>query len=137
MYENLMAISNVLFEIWPFLLLASLYRLLLFSIDFSFFFMVFNNVAYHTLRSTTFLLFDLGYWYLAFLFIILFEFTVHGYFLPLTLTFHPKVKLLTVIWKYCILLITFFLLGLNFIFLVYGQIKPRLLPYATICDLDL
>jgi len=50
------------FEIWPFYILASLLTLLLFSIDFSFFFLVFNNVAYRTLRSTTFLLlFLIGY----------------------------------------------------------------------------
>ena len=37
-----MAISKVLFEIWSFYILASLQTLLLFSIDFSFFFLVFK-----------------------------------------------------------------------------------------------
>jgi hypothetical protein len=79
----------------------------LFSIDFSFFFWVFTNVAYRNLRSTTSLLFDFILIF-GMLFINLFEFTFQGYILPVTLTFDPKVQILTV----------------N-------------LPYAIICDLDL
>ena len=109
----------------------------LFLIDFPFFFLVFNNVAYHTLRSTTFLLFDLSYWYLVFLFINLFEFTVHGYVLPVTLTFEPMVKLLFVIWKYCILLITFFSLGLDFNIWHVPRLNQVNWSYAIMCDLDL
>ena len=69
----------------------------------SFFFLVFNNIGYRTLRSTTFLLFDLDYWYLACIFINLSDLNVHGNFAHVTLTFNPKVKLLTVIWNYCVL----------------------------------
>jgi hypothetical protein len=62
--ENFVAISKVLFEIWPFYI--SLITNLAFV--FHWFFILFlglNNIAYCTLRSTTFLLFDLGHWYLA------------------------------------------------------------------------
>jgi hypothetical protein len=65
---------------------------------FHWFFILFrglNNIAYYTLRSTTFLLFDLGHWYLASIFINLSDLTVNGNFAPVTLTFDHKVKLLT------------------------------------------
>ena len=117
--KNCMALSKVLFEIWPFIYKPH-YKLRFFSIDFSFLLLVFHIVAYHTLRSTTFLLFELGYSYLACIFINLFEFTVHGIFVPVTLTVDPNVKLLTVIWKYCVLFIIVLSLGSDFKFLVLG-----------------
>jgi hypothetical protein len=44
---------------------------------------------------------------LACIFINLSDLTVYGNVAPVTLTCDLKVKLLTVIWKYCVLLITF------------------------------
>jgi hypothetical protein len=83
-----------------------------------------------------FLLFDLGYWYLAFLFINLFEFFVHGYFLPVTLTFDTKVKLMTVKRKYCILLITFvhwvYSLNVWYVARLSQVYLPYMLLYVTL-----
>jgi hypothetical protein len=107
------------------------------TIDLAFVFKWFFILFLGLQQCTTFLLFDIGCWYLACLFINLFEITVHGYFLPVTLTFDPKVKLLTVIWKYCILLITFFLFEFRLNFWHVARLNQVNLPYAIICDLDL
>jgi hypothetical protein len=107
--------------------------LLLFSIDI----LLFLLFLLHTLRSTTFLLFDLGHWYLAYTFINLFEFTAHGYFLPVILIFDPKVKLQTIIWKYRVLLIAFLSLGLVFKFILYRYMYIMYNVINRICLLDL
>ena len=66
-----------------------------------------------------------------------FEFTVSRYFFPENLTFDPKVKLLIVILKYSLLLITFFSFGLDFNCWHVARLNQHNLPYAIICDLDL
>ena len=66
-----------------------------------------------------------------------FEFTVRSNFFPETLTFDPKVKLLIVILKYSILLITFFSFGLDFNCWHVARLNQDNLLYAIICDLDL
>jgi hypothetical protein len=50
MCENFMAISKVLYEIWPFYILASLSTLLLFLINFSFFSNCKDSVSYEQFR---------------------------------------------------------------------------------------
>jgi hypothetical protein len=66
-----------------------------------------------------------------------FEFNVRRYFLPVTLTFDPMVKLLIVIRKYYILLKAFFSFGLCFNFWHVARLNQDNLPYDIICDLDL
>ena len=66
-----------------------------------------------------------------------FEFTVRRYFFPETLTFDPKVKLLIVILKYTLLLLTFFSFGLDFNFWHVARLNQDNLQYTIICDLDL
>jgi hypothetical protein len=83
--EYFMAISKVLFEIWPFIYKPHYRPWFCFQLIFYYFY-----YFYYTLRSTTFLLFDLGYYYLASTFINLFEFTADGYFFTCDLDLWPQ-----------------------------------------------
>ena len=110
-----------------------------FAFVFHWFFILFlglNNIAYCTLRSTTFLLFDLGHWYLACIFINLSDYlTVNGSFAPVTLTFDLKVKLLTNMKILC-LAHNFLSLGLDLNLWHVVRLNQVNLQYAIECDIE-